>query len=192
MKWRNRTLIASLSLVLLPGAAKWPPRAAADQVSAQPADQNKALYDFLGQPVAPPANLDPAYTKEGLPQAVQLAAKNAGIAVKKIEIDDSEFPFLVGVVCEKGDRDKLVDEIKKMPKYAYGGGEGDDTIGAMNIIPYTVYIGPDFYHIHRRMSVRMDMLYDKITAKSSPDAAQPHDQKASPGPATQPSGGGAL
>ena len=63
---------------------------------------NQVLFNYLGNPVAPPANLDAAYTKEGLTHAMQVAAQNAGISLVKIEIDDSEFPFLVGVVLRSG------------------------------------------------------------------------------------------
>lgn len=36
---------------------------------------NQALYDYLGNPVAPPARLDAAFTKAGLTSAVQDAAQ---------------------------------------------------------------------------------------------------------------------
>src|SRR5664279_4100042 len=71
-----------------------------------PTGPNKVLYEYLGDPVAPPADMDAAYTKEGLIKAVQTAAGNAGITLKRIEIDDSEYPFLVGVICKEGDYSK--------------------------------------------------------------------------------------
>jgi len=71
---------------------------------------NQVMFDYLGNPVAPPANTDVAYTKEGLASAMQDAAQAANITLTKVEIDDSEFPFLVGVVCAgKGDMAKLKD-----------------------------------------------------------------------------------
>jgi DNA-directed RNA polymerase specialized sigma24 family protein len=48
-----------------------------------------------------------AYTKEGLSKALQLAARNAGVALKIVAIDDSEFPCLMGVRCEENDFEKV-------------------------------------------------------------------------------------
>ena len=44
---------------------------------------------------------------------MQLAARKAGVFLKKIEIDDSEFPFLVGFICDEGDFAKVTEQIKK-------------------------------------------------------------------------------
>ena len=60
-----------------------------------------ALLAYLGEAVAPPVNIDPAYTKEGLLNAIQQAAQLAAVAVKKVEIETAEFPFLVGVVLRQ-------------------------------------------------------------------------------------------
>ena len=80
------------------------------------------LFNYLGNPVAPPADLDPDYTKEGLARAMQTAAQNAGISLMKVEIDDSEFPFLIGVVfAGERDKQKLKDEIAKVPAYESSG-----------------------------------------------------------------------
>ncbi|MGD0262773.1 MAG: hypothetical protein ABSD29_23650, partial [Verrucomicrobiota bacterium] len=62
---------------------------------------NQALLEFLGDPVEPPADMNAAYSKDGLIKAVQTAAYNAGISIQRVEIDDSEFPFLVGVICKE-------------------------------------------------------------------------------------------
>src|SRR5881409_865282 len=38
---------------------------------------NHALFEYLGYAVEPPASLDPAYTKEGLSNAMRTAAQTA-------------------------------------------------------------------------------------------------------------------
>jgi hypothetical protein len=76
--------------------------------------QNRVLLAYLGAPVPPPADMDAKYTKEGLSKAVQLAARKAGIKLKKVMIDDSEFPFLVGIVCEGPDFPKRKAQFNKM------------------------------------------------------------------------------
>lgn len=54
---------------------------------------NAAILQYLSEPVQAPADLEAAYSKQGLTGAVQMAAKNAGVTLKKLEIEDSEFPF---------------------------------------------------------------------------------------------------
>jgi hypothetical protein len=129
------------------------------------AGPNQVLFDYLGNPVAPPAHLDAAYTKEGLANAVQNAAQDANISLTKVEIDDSEFPFLVGVVCaNKGDLEKLVTQIRKMADYDYGGSVSGDTHGAMNLVPYRVFPRDAHERISHRMMLREAVLYNKIKA----------------------------
>ena len=85
-------------------------------------DPNRRLIEYLGNAVAAPANLDPAYSKEGLVSAVSLAAQQAGLSLKRLEIDDSEFPFLVGIICAAGDWPKVREQLKQMPTYEEQGG----------------------------------------------------------------------
>jgi hypothetical protein len=186
MSWPHWALLLACAHLLLPGAGIWSPGTALGQTDTQPADSNKALYDFLGQPVAPPEDLNPMYTKEGLTNAVQLAAKKAGVSLKKVEIDDSEFPFLVGVVCNSGDCDKLNEPLGKLPGYIYGGSTSSGTIKAMNITPRLVYPQQDRDRIERRLMVRMQVLYYKILAEPPADAKVSPDQNAGAAPASQP------
>ena len=124
---------------------------------------NKALCDYLGEPVARPANMDAAYTKEGLTRAIHDAAQAGNISLTKVEVDDSEFPLLVGVVCaHKGDIEKLKEQIRKPAVYEYTGGVGGDTICAMNFVPYSAVPPDTRERVHRRSVVRLAMLYDKI------------------------------
>jgi hypothetical protein len=124
---------------------------------------NQVLLEYLGDPVAPPADMDAAYTKEGLIKAVQTAAQNAGITLKRIEIDDSEYPFLVGVICKEGDYSKLKDQLRKMEGYAYNDSVGSNTHNAMNIVPYRVFPSAFAGRINHRTGLRMQVLQDKIS-----------------------------
>jgi hypothetical protein len=124
---------------------------------------NQVLFDYLGNPVAPPAHMDAAYTKEGLVSAMQEAAQAANITLTKVEIDDSEFPFLVGAVCEnKGDMEKLKDQIRKLAVYNYSGGVGSDTRMVMNLVPYSAFPTDASQRINHRMMLREAILSDKI------------------------------
>jgi hypothetical protein len=87
-------------------------KSAASPVSL--AGPNQALLDYLGNPVEPPTNMDARYTKEGLRNVIQLAARKAGINVKRIAIEDSEYPYMVGVICGDSDFAKLKAQIKKI------------------------------------------------------------------------------
>jgi hypothetical protein len=128
------------------------------------AGPNEALFNYLGNPVPPPPNMDSAYTKAGLTGAIQTAAQKAGISLVRVEIDDSEFPFLVGVVLAKpGEKQKLEEQIKKLDAYTFSGGVSGDTICAMNIVPYRAYPPESSQRIHRRMMLREAVLYDRIS-----------------------------
>ena len=148
------------------GDATTAPTSQPSQSSAQSASQaNKALYDFLGQPVAPPVGLNSIYTKEGLTAAMQQAALNANVSLKKLEIDDSEFPYLVGVVTEKGQVDKLNAPISKMAGFTYQGSVSSDTVKAMCIIPIEAWPHADWDRIERRLNTRLQVLCYKTGAE---------------------------
>ena len=130
--------------------------------SKQATGPNQVLFDYLADPVPPPAQMDAAYTKEGLTSALQSAAQAADISLTKIEFDDSEFPFLVGVVCaNKGDIEKLKEQIRKIADYDFSGGIGDDRSMVMNLVPYRAFPGDARQQIHRRMMLREAILWDK-------------------------------
>jgi hypothetical protein len=123
---------------------------------------NQALLEYLGDPVEPPANLDAAYSKEGLIKAVQTAARSAGISVQRVEIDDSEFPFLVGVICREGDYAKLKEQFRKMDAYEYTGSVGSHTHNAMNLVPYRVFPSEVSQRISHRTTLRMQVFQEKL------------------------------
>ena len=127
---------------------------------------NQALYNYLGDPVAPPAGMDTAYTKQGLTSAMQDAAQAANVTLTRVEVDDSEFPFLVGVVCaNKGDMEKLKEQIRKMDVYNYTGGVGGDTTMVMDLVPYRAFPADAHQRIYHRMMLREEMLSDKISGR---------------------------
>ncbi len=119
---------------------------------------------FLGEPVPPPPHLDPAYSREGLLGAIQQAAQLAGIAVKKVEIDTSEFPFLAGVVCDsEADFEKLKAQLEQMPNYEYRGGTGSHGSCAFNMTPYASVSSDASQRISRRSLVRTQMFFDRLS-----------------------------
>ena len=126
---------------------------------------SNALLAYLGEAVPPPANIDPAYSKEGLLGAIQQAAQLAGVSLKRVEIETSEFPFLAGVVCD-GDADfeKLKAQLKNMPAYEYAGSAGSDGISAFNITPYRSFPSETGQRIRRRTSLRTQMFFDQLAA----------------------------
>ena len=50
----------------------------------------------LGSPVVPPTDMDAKYTRQGLSNAVEQAARNAGIALKNSKLTTANFRFLSG------------------------------------------------------------------------------------------------
>jgi len=123
---------------------------------------NRALLEYLGNPVEPPADMNAAYSKDGLLKAVQTAASNAGVAVTQVEIDDSEFPFLVGIVCKEGDYEKLKEQFRKMPGYDYGGSVGSHTCYALNLVPWRAFPPEASQRISHRLGVRMQVFQAKL------------------------------
>ncbi len=125
---------------------------------------NQVLFDYLGNPVAAPANLDAAYTKEGLTRAMRAAAQNAGVSLVKLEIDDSEFPFLVGVFCaSRSDMEKLKDQIGTITDYNYTGGVGGIDKCAMNLVPSGAFPAEARERIYHRMMLREEIFYNRMS-----------------------------
>jgi hypothetical protein len=128
------------------------------------AGPNQAIYEYLGSPVPVPAKLDSAYSRQGLVQAVQTAAQNAGVTLKRIEVDDSEFPFVIGVICGEGELEKVAGELKKMPGYEYPGSVSSSTCAVFNIVPWSVFPSESSLRIGHRLGVREQVLFDKLLA----------------------------
>lgn len=148
------------------------PRRQSGPTPASVSGPNQALLEYLGNPVTPPVNMDARYTKEGLSNAVQTAAQNAGITIKRMAIDDSEFPFLTGVICAGSDATKLKEQIKKLDGYEYGGSigndlnpDGGDTCNVFNLVPYKAYPEEAAQQIYHRLWLRQQVFYDQINGR---------------------------
>jgi len=132
--------------------------------TAAPDPSSAALLTFLGEAVAPPADMNPAYTKEGLLNAIHQAAQLAGVPLKKVEIETSEFPFLAGVVCDtETDFKKLSTQLKNTPDYDYSGGTGSHGSCAFNMIPYRSYPSDAAQRISRRTILRTQVFHNRLT-----------------------------
>jgi hypothetical protein len=134
---------------------------------------NQTLLEYLGNPVEPPANLDARYTAEGLTNALVLAARNAGITVKKVAVDNSEFPILVGVLCGGSDFAKLKNQLKTMDGYEYNGSigndtnsDGSDTCNVFSIVPNRAYPPETSQRIYHRLWLREQVFYDQVHSKN--------------------------
>lgn len=126
------------------------------------APQNRALLKYLGEPVEQPENMAPAYSKAGLIKAIETAAQRAGVTVRRVEIEDSEFPFLVGLVCNEGDTIKVTDQLRKMPDYSYNGSHSTPTHSVFNIVPYREFPSGAAERIGHRSGVRCQMFLEKL------------------------------
>ncbi|MGA2864072.1 MAG: hypothetical protein ABSF95_06245 [Verrucomicrobiota bacterium] len=126
---------------------------------------NRVLFEYLGEPVAAPANLETAYTKDGLRRAVQSAARQAGIETREIVIDDSEYPCLVGVICREGDFAKLRAQLEKAEAYEYRGDVGGHTRYTFNLTPWRVWPPEAQARIARRLVLRMQVFNDRLQGR---------------------------
>src|SRR5262249_43700819 len=140
---------------------------AADPAQLAPplSDRNRALLEYIGEPVDPSLNTDSRYTKDSVLSAVQLAAQNAGVSLQRLEVEDSEYPCLVGVFCSPQDYARLLDEIKKLDGYEYNGAVGgSDSFHSLNITPARASPGAAKEQIDRRVMLRQQMFYKSLSA----------------------------
>jgi hypothetical protein len=127
---------------------------------------SNSLVSYLGEPIEAPLYLERAYTREGLQSALQSAALIAGVTLKKLEIDTSEFPFLVGVTSEQeADFEKIKNELKKDNAYTYGGGVSGQNSYVFNITPSNKFPAGQNERISRRTMLREQMFFDRILGK---------------------------
>ncbi len=126
---------------------------------------NQALYEYLGEPVAPPAGIDARYTSDGLSNAVQLAASQAGLSLQRIVIEDSEFPGVIAIVLPEGDIDKINNQIRAMAGYEYNGSISSSSCKVFNIVPYQAYPREAAQRIRHRLGLREQALFDKISGQ---------------------------
>lgn len=128
------------------------------------ASANAAIMAYLGDPVPPPARIDPKYTAEGLLAAFQALAKRLDYKVQKLAVDDTEFPFLVyGVIEGRADHRDLQTALRSMSGYAYSGSttgstRDGSTYFSLNMMPTSQYPRSDAEAIRRRLMIRLQML----------------------------------
>jgi hypothetical protein len=93
-------------------------------------------------------------------EAVQAASRNAGIPLEAVRVDDREFPFVVGIRAK--DAPKLIEEIRRMDGYEYGGAVSSGQVYSFNITPRHAWPKPAMQQIDRRLTLRMRALYDEM------------------------------
>jgi hypothetical protein len=126
---------------------------------------NRALMNFLGDPVPAPATMDARYNKENLLKAFTDLCRKADFVITKLAVDDSEFPFLLYGTLD-GAHTLPAQLFNDEPGYAYGGcvrgsiGEGS-TYFAVNMVPRSQYPEHQEKACNRRLMIRLQMLADK-------------------------------
>jgi hypothetical protein len=129
---------------------------------------NLAIMAFLGNSVPPPANLDAKYSPTNLPAAFTALSAQAGLRVRKVKVDASEFPFLVyGLLEGKRNYGAIEKALTKTSGYEYGGSvvgttEDGSTYFSLNMIPVSQYPNGQALACHRRLMVRLQMLADAV------------------------------
>ena len=103
------------------------PSAATSEVrTITPEESNRAIMAYLGDPVPAPAALDAKYTPTNLVTAFATMAQQSGWQIKKLAVDDSEFPFLLYGLLD-GRHELNVEDIRKIG-YEYGGSVRGNTV----------------------------------------------------------------
>ncbi len=133
--------------------------------SGRAADANRVLLEYLGEPVGAPADLPAAYTKDAMIQAIRTAAVEAGVTLTRIEIEDSEFPFLLGISHE-GDFEKFKANLKKTAMYDYPGSVGSHNSSVFTIVPYRAYPPNLAERISHRLMLREQVFFARFTKGS--------------------------
>jgi hypothetical protein len=126
-------------------------------------DPNAAIMTYLGDPVLPPGNIDPKYTKEAIAAAFQKLCQSLGYSIDRFGIDDREYPFLVYARLNGNcDYRDVKSALASMPGYAYSGsstGSGRDwSYIALNMVPSNTHPRAQREAIDRRMMIRLQML----------------------------------
>jgi len=122
------------------------------------------VFDFgIGEPVPPPAKIDRQYTAAGLREAFTALCKRLGYQIVKLEIDQSEFPFLVSaVIGDRCDYRALRDGLSTVSGYAYSGCatryRNAVTHVALNMMPSDQYPPEQTRVIRQRVRLRLSKL----------------------------------
>ncbi len=133
-----------------------------------PVTGNFAIMAYLGEPVPAPAGLDPRYSPAGLKAAFADLGKRLGLTVKRLEVDDSEFPFVIyGLLAGQCDYHALADGVRQMSGYSYGGSVSGDTgeggtYFSLSIIPDKLFPAGRIMDCSKRLMIRLQMLADTM------------------------------
>jgi len=71
----------------------------------------------------------------------------------------------MGVKCEESDFEKVKVQLKGMERYAYSGSVSSHECYAFNLVPYPAFPAQSSQRISRRLTVRQQMLFDRIIRK---------------------------
>ena len=136
--------------------------------AASPALGNEALIRYLGEPVAAPSGLSAKYNRDGIETAFRELCGRFGAEIEKLDVDASEFPFIV-IGRLKGGREfiaKIDSHLKATPGYAYGGSvvgmSNGVTFFSVSVTPASEYPREHAEIIRRRLLVRLGMLADQM------------------------------
>jgi len=128
---------------------------------------NRAIIDYLGEPVPLPANLETKYTPAALKSEFTTLVEATGAKIQKLAVDTSEFPCLVyGAVTGTNNLQRMQEALGTTPGYAYGGsvvgrmGNGT-TYFAINLTPSDQYPHGEIEAVNRRLMIRLQMLAQK-------------------------------
>jgi hypothetical protein len=129
-------------------------------------EANRALLAYLGNPVAPPADMDSRYNKENLIKAFTAVCQKADIVITKLAVDDSEFPFLVYGNLAGDHPLPKAPVFEEQKGYTRGGAVrgsfgGGSSYFAVNMVPDSQFPTDKEQACHRRLMLRLQMLADK-------------------------------
>jgi len=129
-------------------------------------EANRALLVYLGNPIAPPADMDSRYNKENLVKAFTAVCQKADIVITKLAVDDSEFPFLVYGNLAGDHPLPKAPVFEEQKGYTRGGAVrgsfgGGSSYFAVNMVPDSQFPTDKEQACHRRLMLRLQMLADK-------------------------------
>lgn len=129
---------------------------------------NAALHAYLGEPVNWPAEVDPAFSVQGLRRAFEEACDRVCVSLRRFEVDYSEFPPVVGVEVVSADAEFSVDALGgALPDPYEGSGctsSGHDEGGVLvrtivtDVVPWDAVPSNDLDRAMRRRGVRTQRL----------------------------------
>lgn len=129
---------------------------------------NRALFEFIGEPVNPSLNSDVRYSRDGIISAINTAARHAGVALRHLEVDDSEYPCLLGVICDPQDFARLTDHVRRLEGYELSGSVGGNKeFHVLNITPANAYPKTMREKITRREVLRQQAFYNRLSSENT-------------------------